>query len=45
MTGDLEKAAEELKKFGLDLTTVLRDTHAETAMRLVAPVIENDGNF
>jgi hypothetical protein len=34
MTPGLEKAAEELKKVGLDLAQVLRDTHTETAVKL-----------
>jgi hypothetical protein len=32
MASELDKLAEELKKQGLDLADVLRDTHAETAM-------------
>ena len=34
MASDLDKAAKEPGKFGLDLTQVLRDTHTETAMKL-----------
>jgi hypothetical protein len=34
MARDLKDAAEALKEHGLDLAKVLRDTHAETMIRL-----------
>jgi DNA-binding MltR family transcriptional regulator len=34
MVSDYEVAAQALKKIGLDLAQVLRDTHAETAIKL-----------
>jgi DNA-binding MltR family transcriptional regulator len=34
MASDYEAAAQAVKKLGLDLAQVLRDTHAETAMKL-----------
>jgi hypothetical protein len=44
MASELDKLAEELKKkHGLDLADVLRDTHAETAMRVASIISETLG--